>query len=105
LAEHGLDGFKIEQLLEALPGLTYDDFLLLPGHIYFSPQVVAVSNILLLAEINFISAETVNTLTWSRAGCVDKHEDHPKHSQQVPVRVIADGHGEALPVSTSLVIP
>mmetsp|Transcript_59325 Transcript_59325/g.123964 ORF Transcript_59325/g.123964 Transcript_59325/m.123964 type:complete len:551 (-) Transcript_59325:308-1960(-) len=43
LAEHGLDGFKIEQLLEALPGLTYDDFLLLPGHIYFSPQDVSTS--------------------------------------------------------------
>ncbi len=40
LSEHGLDGFKIDQLLEALPGLTYDDFLLLPGHIYFSPQVI-----------------------------------------------------------------
>ena len=39
LLEHGFDGFRIEQLLQAEPGLTYDDFLLLPGHIYFSPQV------------------------------------------------------------------
>jgi hypothetical protein len=39
LDEHGSDGFRIEELLKNEPGLTYDDFLLLPGHIYFSPQV------------------------------------------------------------------
>eukprot|EP00292_Cryptomonas_paramecium_P033596 CAMPEP_0113695374 /NCGR_PEP_ID=MMETSP0038_2-20120614/20866_1 /TAXON_ID=2898 /ORGANISM="Cryptomonas paramecium" /LENGTH=525 /DNA_ID=CAMNT_0000617913 /DNA_START=12 /DNA_END=1586 /DNA_ORIENTATION=+ /assembly_acc=CAM_ASM_000170 len=43
LEEHGFDGFRIEELLKAEPGLTYDDFLLLPGHIYFSPQDVSTS--------------------------------------------------------------
>mmetsp|Transcript_28162 Transcript_28162/g.57685 ORF Transcript_28162/g.57685 Transcript_28162/m.57685 type:complete len:556 (+) Transcript_28162:180-1847(+) len=43
LADQGLDGFTINQLLKEQPGLTFDDFLLLPGHIYFSPQDVSTS--------------------------------------------------------------
>ena len=38
----GMDGFTAEELLKENPGLTYDDFLLLPGHIYFSPADVCL---------------------------------------------------------------
>ena len=31
-AETGIDGFTADMLLKENPGLTYDDFLLLPGH-------------------------------------------------------------------------
>jgi len=40
LDQHEADGFTLEQLVAEQPGLTYDDFLMLPGHIYFSPQDV-----------------------------------------------------------------
>lgn len=40
LDAHGEDGFTLDQLIAEQPGLTYDDFLMLPGHIYFSPQVL-----------------------------------------------------------------
>ncbi|EKX49436.1 IMPDH, inosine-5'-monophosphate dehydrogenase, eukaryote-type, purine salvage [Guillardia theta CCMP2712] len=43
LKEHGRDGFNVEDLVKEQPGLTYDDFLLLPGHIYFSPQEVSTT--------------------------------------------------------------
>jgi len=37
------DGFTADELLKENPGLTYDDFLLLPGHIYFSPADVSTT--------------------------------------------------------------
>ena len=41
--ENGVDGFNAQELLKENPGLTYDDFLLLPGHIYFSPSDVSTT--------------------------------------------------------------
>ena len=61
LTEHGLDGFKIEQLLEALPGLTYDDFLLLPGHIYFSPQVIKSRSLSAYSKTHFFIINIIPT--------------------------------------------
>merc|ERR1719183_3112219 len=43
LREHGQDGFTLPELLRETPGLTYDDFLMLPGHIFFAPQDVSTS--------------------------------------------------------------
>lgn len=43
LAEVEADGFTLEQLIKEQPGLTYDDFLMLPGHIYFSPPQVSTN--------------------------------------------------------------
>jgi len=40
LDAHGTDGFTLTELVKEQPGLTYDDFLMLPGHIYFSPDDV-----------------------------------------------------------------
>lgn len=37
------DGFTRDKLVELTPGLTYDDFLMLPGHIYFSPADVSTT--------------------------------------------------------------
>lgn len=43
LAECENDGYTLEQLIKEQPGLTYDDFLMLPGHIYFSPPAVSTN--------------------------------------------------------------
>jgi len=43
LVEHGQDGFTLEALVQEQPGLTYDDFLMLPGHIYFAPADVSTN--------------------------------------------------------------
>mmetsp|Transcript_26947 Transcript_26947/g.63556 ORF Transcript_26947/g.63556 Transcript_26947/m.63556 type:complete len:556 (+) Transcript_26947:115-1782(+) len=39
----GSDGFTMAELIKESPGLTFDDFLCLPGHIHFSPEDVSTS--------------------------------------------------------------
>lgn len=43
LAECENDGYTLAELIKEQPGLTYDDFLMLPGHIYFSPPAVSTN--------------------------------------------------------------
>ena len=65
--EHGLDGFTIERLIEKEPGLTYDDFLLLPGHIYFSPQVISRTDVI---EFN-LHRDRAPNYEWVCVSCQD----------------------------------
>lgn len=43
LESHAQDGFTLHELVAEQPGLTYDDFLMLPGHIYFAPADVSTT--------------------------------------------------------------